>query len=84
MGKYRQLLKIQRTLLGQCEHEIRVTTIKGRFHCRIFANDVLTQEAVCYFSKDILSTCRDMLRSEIKFGNISDFAAAARVRVLSA
>jgi len=84
MSKHRQILKIQRTLLGQCEHEISVRNIGSAYHCRVFTNGVLNQEAVCYLKKNIGPTCRDLLRSEIKCGNISDFAAAARVRVLSA
>jgi hypothetical protein len=83
MNKHRQILNIQRTLLGQCEHEIKITAINGEFHCRVFTNGVLNQEAVCYRRQNIGSTCRDLLRWEDKCGNTSKFASSTRVRVLS-
>jgi hypothetical protein len=68
-------------LQGACDHEVTVKNIGGKFHCRVFLNGKLNQEAVCESRSDIGFTCRDLLRWEDKCGNISEFAGAARKRM---
>ena len=79
--RYTQLVRIQHCLLGLAEHEVTVRNINGAYHCRVFTNGVLNQEAVCNSKLDIGYTCRSLLRWEDKCGNISDFATAARARL---
>ena len=81
MNRYKNLFRIKRLLLGKVEHEITVRNINGEYHCRVFTNGVLNQEAVCYNKRDIGYTCRTLLRWEDKCGNISEFASAARKRL---
>lgn len=79
---YKMIIRIQRMLLGEVEHDVKVTAMGSRkFHCRIYVNDELNQEAVCFNRSDIGVTCRNMLRMEDKCGNISAFASAARERL---
>ena len=79
--RYTELILMQKVLQGLCEHEVTVRTINGQFHCRVFLNGELNQEAVCWDRKDIGYTCRNLLRWEDKCGNISAFAGAARERL---
>lgn len=79
--RYTQLIRIQRCIVGECEHEVTVRCINGRYHVRIFLNGVLNQEAVCESKADIGWTARNLLRWEDKCGNISDFATSARERL---
>jgi len=81
MERYKQLVRIQRCILGEVEHEVTVCNINGNYHCRVFTNGELNQEAVCYNKCDIGYTCRSLLRWEDKCGNISEFASAARKRL---
>ena len=88
MERYTQTLRIQRCILGEVEHEVTVKNINGKYHCRVFTNGNLNQEAVCYnqeavcYSKlNIGYTCRSLLRWEDKCGNFSEFAGAARKRL---
>jgi hypothetical protein len=78
--RYKQILRMQHCILGQVEHEVTVRNINGEYHCRVFTNGILNQEAVCYNKRDIGYTCRSLLRWEDKCGNISEFASAARER----
>jgi hypothetical protein len=81
MERYKQLVRIQRCIVGDVEHEVTVRNINGNYHCRVFVNGELNQEAVCYNKRDIGYTCRNLLRWEDKCGNISEFASAARERL---
>ena len=78
--KYKQIVQIQRCLVGECEHEVTVRNINGRYHVRVLVNGVVNQEAVCESKLHIGYTCRSLLRWEDKCGNISDFASSARER----
>ena len=79
---YKIIIRIRRMLLGEVEHDVKVTAMGSKkFHCRIYVNDELNQEAVCFNRSDIGVTCRNMLRMEDKCGNISAFASAARERL---
>lgn len=81
MERYEQILRIQRCILGEVEHEVTVRNINGKYHCRVFVNGELNQEAVCSSKRDITYTCRSLLRWEDKCGNWSDFATSARKRL---
>ena len=80
MERYTQLTPIQRCLVGECEHEVTVRCINGRYHVRVFLDGALNQEAVCESKLDIGWTARSLLRWEDKCGNISKFASSARER----
>ena len=81
MERYKQLLRIQRCILGEVDHEVTVRNINGNYHCRVYTNGELNQEAVCLNKRDINHTCRSLLRWEDKCGNFSEFATAARARL---
>lgn len=78
--KYTQIIQIQRCLVGECEHEVTVRCINGRYHVRVLLNGVVNQEAVCESKLNIGFTARSLLRWESKCGNISKFAESARER----
>ena len=78
--RYTQLIRMQHAIVGECEHEVTVRCINGRYHVRILLNGAVNQEAVCNSKLDIGWTARSLLRWEDKCGNISQFAAAARER----
>lgn len=78
--KYKQIVGLQRVYFGEVIHEVTVRNINGRWHCRVFTNGVLNQEAVCYKREHIGFTCRSLLRWEDKCGNISKYASSARNR----
>jgi len=67
-------------MMGNVTHEVTVRSINNQYHCRVFTNGVLNQEAVCFQKLHISATCRDLLRWEDKLGNISNFASSARNR----
>lgn len=79
-NRYTQLIQIQRCIVGECEHEVTVRCINGRYHVRVLLNGVVNQEAVCESKLDIGYTARSLLRWEDKCGNISKFASSARAR----
>ena len=79
--RYKQIIQIQRCLVGECSHEVKVTRINGNYHVRVFLNGSLNQEAVTYDRSDIAYTCKTLLRWEDKCGNISQFASSARERL---
>lgn len=78
--RYEQLIRIQRCIVGECEHDVTVRCINGRYHVRVLLNGEVNQEAVCESKADIGFTARSLLRWEDKCGNISAFASAARER----
>jgi hypothetical protein len=80
MERYTQLVRMQRTLVGDCEHEVTVRNINGRYHVRVWLNGEINQEAVCESRSDIGWTARSLLSWEDKCGNISQFASTARER----
>jgi len=79
--RYKQILRFQRCFFDFVDHEVTVKNINGKFHCRIFTNGLLNQEAICYDRQDIAFTCRSLLRWEDKCGNISRLASSARERL---
>jgi hypothetical protein len=81
MERYEQVIRIQRCILGEVEHEVTVRNINGKYHCRVLVNGTVNQEAVCESKRDIGYTCRSLLRWEDKCGNWSKFASAARERL---
>lgn len=70
-----------RVMLGDCEHEVKVTRLADGWGVRVFTNGVLNQETTVYSRADIGAAARGMLRMEDKCGNISKFASAARYRI---
>jgi hypothetical protein len=80
MDRYTQIVRIQRCLVGECQHEVKVRCINGRYHVRVLVNGTVNQEAVAHSKEDIGFTARSLLRWEDKCGNISQFASAARER----
>ena len=78
--RYEQIVRMQRCLVGECEHEVIVRCINGRYHVRVLLNGEINQEAVCNSRADIGWTARSLLRWEDKCGNISRFAHSARER----
>lgn len=78
---YEQVLPIQQVLMGLVNHEVTVRRIGSAWHCRVFVNGVLNQEARCWNRISIGYTCRNLLRWEDKCGNISSYATAARERL---
>ena len=78
--RYKQKIRIIRVLMGPVEHTVKVTKINRNYHCRVFVNGELNQEAICYSKLDIGFTCRSLLRWEDKCGNVSKYAASARKR----
>lgn len=80
MDRYTQIVRIQRCLVGACEHEVTVRCINGQYHVRVLLDGVVNQEAVARSKADIGFTARSLLRWEDKCGNISQFATSARER----
>ena len=78
---YEQVLNVQQVLMGSVNHSVTVRRIGSAWHCRVFVNGVLNQEARCWNRISIGYTCRNLLRTEDKVGNISEFATAARERL---
>ena len=74
------VMSMRHTLLGNVEHEVRVTRMQDGYGVRVFTNGVLNQEMLAEDRSEIGAAARDMLRWEDKCGNISEFASAARER----
>lgn len=74
------VMSMRRTMLGNVEHEVRVTRMQDGYGVRVFTNGVLNQEMLAEDRSEIGAAARDMLRWEDKCGNISEFASAARER----
>ena len=80
MDRYTQVVRIQRCLVGECEHEVTVRCINGQYHVRVLLNGAVNQEAIARGKAYIGFTARSLLRWEDKCGNISQFASSARER----
>jgi len=80
-ARYQIVVSPSVLMLGEVEHDITVKSINGKFHCRLFTNGIINQEAICYDRADISYTIRNLLRTEDKIGNYSDFATSARKRL---
>jgi hypothetical protein len=78
--KRRTVLRLQRTLLGECEHKVTVTRIGNGYNIRVFADGEVNQESRVYNRLDIGSEAKTMLRWEDKCGNISKYAGSSRNR----
>lgn len=77
---YQQILGLQRMYFADVVHAVTVRKINNRYHCRVFTNGILNQEAFC-LTKDMIGlTCRRLLRMEDKCGNSSKYAHKARMR----
>lgn len=61
--------------------EIKVTSICGRFHARLFADDgTILDEMACSLKRDIGWIYREMLRWQDKLGNSNEQTKSARRR----
>ena len=80
MERYVQIRRIQRIMVGLCDHEVTVRKISAGWNIRVFLNGELNQEARCHRREDIGYTARSLLRWEDKCGNISHYARSARDR----
>lgn len=78
--KRRTILPLQRTLWGQCEHDVKVTRIGDGYNIRVFLNDQVNQESRVYDKEDVSREIYQMLRMEDKCGNISRMASSSRDR----
>ncbi len=73
-------LRMQRCLVGKCEHEITVRRIGKWWYCRVLLDGFPNQE-LAVDSRDLIGkACREMLRWEDKCGNYSEFASNSRKR----
>jgi hypothetical protein len=79
--KYKQVLPIQRMYFDNVTHEVKVNRIGNVYHCQVFTNGVLNQEAIANDRSEIGYVCKNLLRWEDKCGNISAFASSARKRL---
>lgn len=80
---YKTVLPPQKVCLGEVTHEVKVTRIGDVYHCRVFTNGELNQEAIAEDQSQIGYVCKDLLRWEDKCGNISAYATSARSRLHS-
>jgi hypothetical protein len=79
--KYKQVLPVQRIYFGDVTHEVKVNRIGNVYHCQVYTNGLLNQEAIAENQSEIGYVCKSLLRWEDKCGNISAFANAARERL---
>lgn len=78
---YTRKVCMQQMLLGEVNHEVKVTAIKGvGLGVRVFTNGKLNQEVVVDNRIKIGPAIRDLLRMEDKCGNISKMADRSRFR----
>ena len=62
-------------------HEVKVTYLgNGKYGCRILTNGEVSQERNVEGRDAIGPACRDMLRTEQKCGNLSQYAQKSRHR----
>ena len=78
---YKQVLPMQRMYFAEVEHEVKVNRIGNVYHCQVFTNGILNQEAIAENQSQIGYVCKSLLRWEDKCGNYSAFASAARERL---
>lgn len=80
MDGVKTIVKMRSMMMGDVDHEIKVTNIGGKYHCRLFTNGKLNQEVAVSDRSLIGPACTEMLRWEDKMGNKSDYASSARKR----
>lgn len=76
----KQVVKMQRCLLGKVKHEVKVTRMQEGYGVRVYTDGELNQETRVDDRSQIGYAARDMLRWEDKCGNLSELAGAARAR----
>ena len=74
------VVRMQKVLMDNCVHEVKVTRIGHGWNVRVFLNGEVNQETRVFDRSEIGKAARSMLRMEDKCGNISAFADAARTR----
>lgn len=70
----------RRVLLGNVEHETKVTFLGKGWGVRIFTNKEINSEAFVTEKDEIGKAIRSMLRMEDKCGNYSKMASNSRMR----
>ncbi len=80
MKQATQMVNMQRTCVGSCEHTVTSRKIGTGWNIRVFLNGILNQEMRVYARNLIGAAARDMLRWEDKCGNISQFSSHSRHR----
>ena len=75
-----KILKSKRQ--NDSEYEVKVVTINGRYHARVYFHDEVIDEMACEEQCDIGYICRSMLRMVDKCGGDS-FTNAARDRLFA-
>lgn len=71
---------MKRVMVGNCEHEIRVTHLGNKWGVRCLTNGDVNQEIRVHCRQDIGVAAAEMLRWEDKCGNFSNYASACRER----
>jgi hypothetical protein len=79
--EYQTILPLQICYFDEVTHEVKVTRIGNVYHCRVFTNGKLNQEAIAQNRSEISYVCKSLLRWEDKCGNFSKFASSARERL---
>jgi len=78
--KRRTIQRMRRVMVGECEHDVKVTRLGDGYNIRVFLNDDINQESRVYEKQHIGAEIQDMLRMEDKCGNISSMASNSRDR----
>jgi len=72
---------MKRCIVGECEHDVKVTRIKGvGYGIRVYLNGEINQECTVESRDQIGKAIYQMLRMEDKCGNISNMASRSRDR----
>lgn len=78
--KRRTIQRMSRVMVGECEHDVKVTRLGDGYNIRVFLNNGINQESRVYDKQHIGTEIQDMLRMEDKCGNISSMASNSRFR----
>lgn len=77
LGKLQQAIFVQ---VAMKDPDTKVTSIDGRYHCRLILEGRVVNEMACRLKEDIGYCFRYMLRMYHKCGGDSDMADASRHR----
>ena len=80
MRQSQLVVRMQRCIAGNCNHEVTVRRIGDGWNVRVLLNGEVNQETRVFYRSEIGKAAREMLRMEDKCGNISAFASSARTR----
>lgn len=77
---FKRVLRMQRCLVGACTHDVTVRRIDNGFNVRVFLDGVLNQEVRVNARTLVGPAIKELLRDEVKNGNLSDMAQATHMR----